>query len=63
MSHVCPADGCDRTVPDDMLACRTHWFRVSARTRAWVWRAYRDGTPDHWSALTTAIAEMNAPRA
>lgn len=58
-SHECPGPGCNRRVPRDMLACRRHWYQVSAATRARVWRAYRgDDAGTHAEAITAAIAEM-----
>lgn len=66
MSHVCPKQGCRRTVADEMLACRMHWFAVSPTTRSRVWAAYRGpgpGSPEHTEAVADAIDEMNDDRA
>lgn len=59
-THECPGNGCERQVAASMLACRTHWYRVSKQTRARVWAAYRAGSDDHLPAMQQAIKEMNA---
>lgn len=41
--HICHWPGCGREVPPAMWGCKTHWFRLPARLRAKVWRAYRPG--------------------
>ncbi len=63
MAHTCPAEGCDRQVPTEQLACKSHWYRVTPATRRRVWSAYQHGTDEqHHAAILQAIAEMNAPR-
>lgn len=60
-SHRCPADGCTRLVPNEQLACRIHWARVSRPTQRRVYAAYRSGDNGaHLAALHDAIAEINA---
>jgi len=60
-THECPGNRCTKRVPEDMLACKTHWFKVTAPTRAQVWHWYfadRHG-PEHLAAIRQAIREMN----
>ena len=61
MSHRCPGPDCTRTVPDEMLACAPHWYRVTSVTRARVWVTYRSdpGGEAHRAAVAQAIEEMN----
>ena len=46
MAHRCYIDGCTRNVPDTILLCKPHWYRVPAPLRAQVWKT--------WKALTAA---------
>lgn len=39
--RVCPFDGCDKRIADDLFACRVHWFAMTAAQKAMVWDAYR----------------------
>ena len=59
-SHECPGPGCKARVPVDMLACKRHWYQVTAGTRARVWRTYRQqaGGPAHMAAMAQAVREM-----
>lgn len=61
-THKCPGPGCKRQVSGDMLACKRHWFQVSAGTRSRVWAAWKygagRGTPEHADAILAAIQEM-----
>lgn len=61
-THECPGPGCSRKVASHMLACRRHWFQVSAATRRRVWDAWAGGlgagTNEHTDAITQAISEM-----
>ena len=41
--HACHWPGCPVKVPPAMWGCRKHWFRLPARLRARIWRAYRPG--------------------
>lgn len=43
MAHTCHAIGCERSVPQRMLMCGQHWFRVPRKLREHVWATYRDG--------------------
>lgn len=64
MSHVCPALGCERNVPDHLLMCGPHWGRVPPALQRRVYAAYRRGqglgTPELLEAQTAAIAAANA---
>lgn len=54
--HVCPRPGCTKHVPDEMFACRSHWFSLTADLRSAIWRAYADGTGVGSDALLAAHA-------
>lgn len=43
LGHKCHWPGCERDVPPAMWGCRSHWFKLPARLRAAVWRAYQPG--------------------
>lgn len=62
MSHECPGPGCKRRIPPHMLACKRHWYQVSADTRNRVWRAWANGagagSDEHWAAIEQAVTEM-----
>ncbi len=61
-THECPGPGCAKRVPAHMLACRRHWYQVSAATRSRVWNAWAggrgEGSREHRDAMRAAIAEM-----
>jgi len=66
----CPVPGCSDTVRRGHLLCLADWRRVSARTRAEVWRAwreYRNGKPGSLTrydgARAAAIREASVRRA
>jgi hypothetical protein len=42
-SHTCHWTGCTRQVPPAMWGCRPHWYKLPARLRTAIWRAYRPG--------------------
>lgn len=43
-THPCPGPGCDVTdVPDRMLMCRAHWYKVPKPLRDAVNRGYASG--------------------
>lgn len=42
-AHHCHAEGCLRTVPPRMFACRRHWAMVPRWLQAKLWAAYRPG--------------------
>lgn len=51
--HTCPRVGCQARVPDEMFACRPHWFSLPKHLRDAIWNAYhRNGVGS--SELTTA---------
>lgn len=52
MAHKCPVEGCVRNVPDTLLMCKPHWFRVPAPMRMEVWKT--------WSALNAEHIDMSA---
>lgn len=60
-SHRCPADGCEVYVPDSVLACKTHWFRLPRDIRSRVNRWYELGqtavtmSDNYRAALTDAV--------
>jgi hypothetical protein len=61
-THECPGPGCERRMPVHMLACKRHWYQVSAATRSRVWKAWANGagagTVEHTEAIFQAMAEM-----
>ena len=60
-THECPRERCTARVPEDKLACKDDWFRVTPPTRALVWHWYYAGRhgPEHLAAIRQAITEMN----
>ena len=60
MSHTCPAPDCTRTVIDNMLMCRNHWFRVPKGIRDEVWAAYREEPQSerHLAAIKAAVESL-----
>jgi hypothetical protein len=63
--HRCAAIGCARLVPDNMLMCSEHWFKVPKTLRDRVWRLYKQrgyGTPGaeelHRIACLDAVAAL-----
>lgn len=54
--HECPYPGCPKRVPDEMFACRSHWFSLPAPMRSAIWRAYDHGEGVGGDALLTAHA-------
>jgi hypothetical protein len=60
--HTCPAPGCSRQVPYEMLACHVHWYSLPKDLRARVWSTYRRSPHDdaHTQAIRDAIAFLNA---
>lgn len=61
-TRECPKDGCTRRLPyDEVLACRFHWFTLSAATRRRVWAAWSGNShEDYLKVQEAAVAEMNA---
>jgi hypothetical protein len=41
--HDCPADGCPKRLPFEMMACRKHWFVLPPALRRDINRAWRTG--------------------
>jgi hypothetical protein len=66
MSHICPALGCERHVPDHLLLCAEDWDRVPPSIQRRVYGAYRRGeglgTPELREAQTAAVEVANAVR-
>lgn len=61
--HACHWPGCETKVPPAMWGCRTHWFRLPARLRARIWRAYRPGqeiTKDPSAEYLAVASEVQA---
>jgi hypothetical protein len=40
-AHTCPYPGCDAYLPEQMFACKPHWFSLPIDIRNGIWRAYR----------------------
>lgn len=57
--HECPADGCDRRVPYEMLACAYHYRLLPKPLRNRLYRTWRDGagagTQAHREAVTACV--------
>ena len=62
-THECPADGCTRRVPMDMLMCYQDWKRVPKPLQRAVWRAWDhgngSGSPEHVAAIRAAVVAVN----
>jgi hypothetical protein len=39
--RICPFHGCGTEIPDEVFACRPHWFSLTAGERSEIWAAYR----------------------
>lgn len=46
-THKCPKTGCDVQVPQNMLACRTHWFDLPRPLRQAIKATYRKDDEAH----------------
>lgn len=58
--HPCPKDGCTARLPRHVLACRPHWYAVSAPTRRLVNQTWRSGDfTAYFEAREKAVDEMN----
>jgi hypothetical protein len=55
MSHRCPSPGCAVDVPDDQLACHTHWYSLPKPMQRAVWAAWDGGHGAGSIAHTKAI--------
>ena len=40
----CPFTNCDKTVPDNIFACRGHWFSLNKGEQAEIYASYGDYT-------------------
>jgi hypothetical protein len=67
MSHICPRDGCTRTVGDAYLMCPGDWRRVPSYLQRAVYVAYGRGAGLGSEALAAAqdaaIAAVNGKAA
>lgn len=60
--HRCPAPGCEKRIPDAVLACRQHWFALPRAIRGRINRWYFIGQtaatmrPEYAAALEEAQA-------
>lgn len=43
---MCPFTGCEKTVPDNIFACRGHWFSLNKTEQAEIHAAYNDYMED-----------------
>lgn len=58
-THRCPAGSCDIRVPDNLFACRVHWFMLSRPVQLEIYR-----TAEGLSLLhPMRIAAINAAKA
>lgn len=60
-THRCPKRGCSAEVSNSVLACRTHWYELSAPVRAAVLATARYSIlhPARRAALADAREEWN----
>ncbi len=60
--HRCPAPGCPKAMPPDILACKPHWFMLPKELRDRIWKYYKRGqdigsaSEEYKAALQDAIA-------
>jgi hypothetical protein len=66
VTHLCPARGCPREVPDHLLMCGIDWRLVPAPLQRAVYAAYDDGrgvgTLALFEAQRAAIEYVNRER-
>lgn len=58
--HECPADGCGRTIPTNLFACRVDWYRLPKATRDRINSAYFQGDGSYLEAAMEAQAWYDA---
>ena len=60
-THRCPKRGCGVQVPNAKLACREHWYELSAPVRAAIYATVALSVlhPDRRAALDAAREEWN----
>jgi hypothetical protein len=44
--RTCPFHGCDDKLPDNLFACKSHWFRLSRTDQQTIHAAYADYLDD-----------------
>ena len=63
MTHECPIDGCQVTVPDYLLMCRPNWAMVPSVLGGAVYATWKDGkgagTEAHRDACRAAVDHVN----
>ncbi len=62
MTHCCPAAGCDEQLPDTLVFCKKHWFKVPSYLRKRIWASYhagRAGTEPHFALIRAATAHVD----
>lgn len=57
-THRCPRPGCDIRVPDNLFACRVHWFMLSRPVQLEIYR-----TAPLLILMPARIAAINAAKA
>jgi hypothetical protein len=62
-THECPAPGCETRVPFAQLACRAHWYRISAPTQDRLLREYAEhfGEAEYFEARSACLRELGIP--
>jgi len=57
--HECPAPGCSKRVPHDMLACRRHYHELPKALKRELYRAWDGGdgagSPEHDAAMQACV--------
>jgi hypothetical protein len=63
--HICPYPECEQRLPEQMFACKPHWFSLPLGVRQGIWRAYRRegvGSPELFEAHAAATEWWDAQR-
>lgn len=48
--HDCPANGCDKEVPFEVLACKAHWFALPVPLRKRISQSWARQDLLEWAA-------------
>lgn len=64
-THECPAPECDRRVPFEQFACRTHWFSIAGQLRRELLREWRDhpGEDSYFRVRARCLLALGVPAA
>ncbi len=65
MTHKCLKDGCDIQLPQQFLACRSHWYSVPSPVRdeiKYAWRQFQKAERNDLEVLRLARRRYVAAR-